>query len=115
MENQSGVVLNPMKHVLNLLQASEALSQTKIILSRNTVSDKSYQIERRLGFRQQNQSILYLLIGQWVIYWNDNKHPGNEIIFTAEAGFTKCPTEIEAKKWKFSFAWGRFIKSIKCA
>ena len=60
MENQSGVVLNLMKHVLNLLQASEALSQTKIILSRNTVSDKSYQIERRLGFRQQNQSILYL-------------------------------------------------------
>ena len=62
-----------------------------------------------------NLGIIYLLIGQWVIYWNDNKHPGNEIIFTAEAGFTKCPTEIEAKKWKFSFAWGRFIKSIKCA
>ena len=66
-----------------------------------------------LGFGHLNPS---LIIGQWVIYWNDNKHPGNEIIFTAaSAGFTKCPTEIEAKTWKFSFAWGRFIKSIKCA
>ena len=49
MENQSGVVLNLMKHVLNLLQASEALSQTKIILSRNTVSDKSGKPENDLG------------------------------------------------------------------
>ena len=64
------------------------------------------------GFRQPNPS---LIIGQWVIYWNDNKHPGNEIIFTAAAGFTNCPNQIEAKKWKFSFSWGRFIKSIKCA